>query len=282
MGDSQVGYDVTPAAQFAMGTIGLKKLVGRVEQTVTDLKKYDMDHPDIGLDVGSTTNRTDYRFSPNGLLEEHLEFINPVGESPQPLTSEKWEYNAYGSLAKYTDPLDRKTLYWYDYQIPATINGTADASISGQRNGNKPNTPKSDQYKFQYDQDDYRGNVTIIESLTGFNRYFYETADSAAGGLGQLVQVQENPKTIGSGVVDAGGPEFEVNTFYQRLEDGRVWRKQTVRGNPDSSPSKESDQEPTPPSDIAERDAIERFSYVEIRSIQPRARGDNWRPNLIH
>ncbi len=83
-----------------MGAIGLGKLVGRVEQTVTDLKKYDAINPDQGLSIGSTTNRTDYRFSPNGLLQEHSEFINPVGESPQPLTSQKWEYNAYGSLAQ--------------------------------------------------------------------------------------------------------------------------------------------------------------------------------------
>ncbi len=242
-------FIVTSAAQLAAASIDTPSWVGTVEQIVTDFKKYDPLNPNLPIDVGQVRFKSDYRFDKNGLLNEHRTFVN----SATPDTTEKWEYNSFGDIARYIDPLGRITTNWYDYQRPADKDSTTDGTATDEHS------------EIVYDQNDYRGNVTIVAAPTGITRYFYETADSANDAVGKLVHIQKDPKFDSKSNGQTVTSDNELNTFYGYRVNGQMTYSQIVRGQRDAYPQQAN--APFPVSNAAQNgrldlvDVVEQFAY---------------------
>ncbi|MEP0347102.1 RHS repeat-associated core domain-containing protein [Rhodopirellula bahusiensis] len=147
-----------------------------------------------GAEVTTTGDHDQaYKFDIEGRLENlQTRFAG------QTINSQAWKYDAIGNVKEHTDVDDSLTLYAYDYEIPVTADGD---SLN------------------LYDSDDYRGNVTSIQSHSGTRLFQYQTDDSTLDAVGSLLF----DRTLISGQPD------QVTQFkYQN--DGRIKELRRIRG----------------------------------------------------
>jgi YD repeat-containing protein len=120
----------------------------------------------------------------------------------------------------HTAPGGKASYFWYDYEKPPHY-PNADADPAG-----------SEDDKYWYDTDDYRGNVTYMVSPAGLSWFEYETDDEEQAALGRLVKKTEKDQ------IDASGKMAFVNitpiiTTYKYTRDGRLTELRTIRGKND-------------------------------------------------
>jgi hypothetical protein len=228
-------------------------LAASVSIDVPDLAKYD-EATETVITTGGVYE-TFYKYSLDGLLERRAETFNGVE-----LSRESWDYDHIGFAKRYTDPIGRQTFYWRDYETP----------VGYENNQDDPNDLNADTEP-KYDHNDYRGNITYLFTPAGQTIFEYETDDETLNALGRLVKTIDKPKISATGQPAAGGTVAQVVTIYDYQADGRMTRRQAIRGSqdpvdlPDSTvTSKDSEANNTtlhPKPDLGKDDAIELWTY---------------------
>ncbi|WP_253161424.1 Calx-beta domain-containing protein, partial [Stieleria tagensis] len=221
---NQLLTDIVPAALAGMvqrpaqaGGVPLDPLVAKTV-TVSGFEKLDEN-----WDAQPISGDKEIRYTMN--LHGHLGKVESLFAN-QTLTTESWERDVLGNPVVFTSSDQYETRYRYDYQIAPTYQDTDPGTADGY---------------WQYDPDDYRGNLTHRSKLAATDVFHYETDDEQLDALGLLIT---------SGTVSAG--VWTGRTEYTRQVDGRLTKKRTIRGG---------DQQTT---NEAGKDAVETWEYHPV------------------
>jgi RHS repeat-associated protein len=179
-------YTVTAAAAEGLGATSVTVSPKR---TATVTLTTNVQSLGEGTAPGGRAWITNYQFNAQGhVVKQEESYRASTGGATTQLSVERWAYDQFGSVLSHEDKhlrsssvkddelVGRMTYFAYDYQTPPAYPGQAYDAAS-----NDDQTPK-------YDTNDYRGNVTRIDTYAGRTIFEYETDDEKLAALGLLVR----------------------------------------------------------------------------------------------